>query len=525
MKRLMSTLLASLALLAVGCSSPRQELDDLDPATAGMASISFDLNVAAHQRPEARLRADDNFIEDKGQLWTMNGLRVVLYKQDESGNPTEVAYAFDKDIRVFQDDREGADLLNPESNGGLLSITGISGIAPADYTIIFFSTPSQAIISATTPGKDYSELKRPLDIDFTNETIHGNDLKYSSKMYSSATNIDNPTKVSREDLLKAIGSSPLKLGSITLRATDAAILVKYENIRKEPGESEVTAEDLVQLYPDVLNKTLLLFPQMAEDKELSLSIPMDNNYSGLKSWSEDQFRENFSYSHIKVSHPYFYRANSSNKEITKPIVVPENTTAPGDLCTQTVTRLIMIVQVTPTSSELPYSVSSKMTWFSYKGKNYDWIKFAGKYAEAANLYKSQNPTPTDDQRELLEIGLAINTALKSGTTAPQLGDPLANKPEDEGYDSEDLKIYTKGYAFYSIPIRHFSDKVAPSLETIGRYAVVRNTLYLITIQSITHLGAPTYESLVEGVSYTDSSIASFTIEQDDRTRIEMKIDL
>ena len=524
MKRLQSTLLASLALLAVGCSSPRQELDDLDPATSGTASISFDLNVATHQRPDARLRADDNFIEDKGQLWTMNGLRVVLYKQDESGNPEEVAYAFDKDIRIFQDDRGGADLLNPESNGGLLSITGISGIAPADYTIIFFSTPSQAIISATTPGKDYSELKRPLDMDFTNETIHGNDLKYSTKLYSSATNIDNPTKVSREDLLKAIGSSPLKLGSITLKATDAAILVKYVNIRKEPGESEVTAEDRVQLYPDVLNKTLLLFPQKAEDKELGLSIPMDNNYSGLKSWTEDQFRESFSYSHIKISHSSLYSAFSSTKKITKPIVVPENTTAPGDLCPQAVTRLIMKVQVTPTSSEPSYTVSSQRTWFSYKGKNYDWIKFASKYAEAATLYKSQNSTLTDDQRELLEIGLAINTALKSGTTAPELGAPLIKKPA-EGYDSKDLKIYAMGYAFYSIPIRHFGDDVAPSLEIIGRYAVVRNTLYLITIQSITHLGAPTCESLNKGVSYTDSSIASFTIEQDDRTRIEMKIDL
>ena len=184
----------------------------------------------------------------------------------------------------------------------------------------------------------------------------------------------------------------------------------------------------------------------------------------------------------------------------------------------------MKVQVTPTSSEPSYTVSSQMTWFSYKGKNYDWIKFAGEYAEAATLYKSQNPTLTDDQRELLEIGLAINTALKSGTTAPEPGDRLIEKPA-EGYDSEDLKIYAQGIAFYGIPIRHFGDDVTPSLETIGRYAVVRNTLYLITIQSITHLGAPTYESLVEGVSYTDSSIASFTIEQDDRTRIEMKIDL
>lgn len=525
MKRLRSTLLVSMALLAVGCSSPRQELDDLEPTTSGTASISFDLNVAAHQRPDARLRTDDNFMEDKGQLWTMNGLRVVLYKQDESGNPTEVAYAFDKDIRVFQDMREGTDLLNPESKGGLLSITGISGIAPADYTIIFFSTPSQAIISATTPGKDYNELKRPLDIDFTNKIMQGDDLMYSTKLYSSATNIDNPTKVSREDLLKAIGSSPLKLGSITLRATDADVLVRYENIQKGLGESEVTTDDRVQLYPDVLNKTLQLFPQKAEDKKLNLSIPKDNNYSGLKSWTEDQFRENFSYSQIKVSHPSFYSAYSSKKEISKPIVVPENTTDPADLCTQAVTRLIMKVQVTPTSSEPSYTISSQRTWFSYKGKNYDWIKFENMYSEAVTAYKGKNSKPTKEQTKLLEIGLAINKALKSGTTAPQLGDPLAKKPEAEGYDSKDLKIYAQGIAFYCIPIRHFSDDVAPSLETIGRYAVVRNTVYLITIKSITNLGAPTYESLIDGVSYTDTGTASLTIDQDDRTLIKTTIEL
>lgn len=524
MKRLKSFLLASLALLAVGCSNPRQELDDLQPTTSGTASISFDLNVAAHQRPDARLRTEDNFMEDKGQLWTMNGLRVVLYKEDESGNPVEVAYAFDKDIRVFQDDREGADLLNPENKGGLLSITGISGIVPADYTIIFFSTPSQAIIRATAPGKDYSELKRSLDIDFTNKSVLGNDLMYSTKMYSSATNIDNPTKVSREALLKAIGSSPLQLGSITLKATDAIILVRYENIKKGPEESEVIAQKQVELFPDVLNKTLLLFPQNAEDKELNLSIPMDNNYLGLKSWSEEQFRENFSYSHITVSHPTFYNAKSSAEGISKPIVVPENTTDPADLCTQAVTRLIIKVQVTPTSSEPSYTIKPNRSWFSYKGKNYDWTIFKNLYEEAVTAYMSKDPKPTKEQMKLLEIGLAINKALKSGAADPQLGDPLTETPT-EGYDSEDLKVYAKGFAFYNIPIRHFSDEVAPSLETIGRYAVVRNTVYFITIQSITHIGAPTYDSLIKGVSYTDTSITSFTIEQDDRTLIETTIEL
>ena len=95
----------------------------------------------------------------------------------------------------------------------------------------------------------------------------------------------------------------------------------------------------------------------------------------------------------------------------------------------------------------------------------------------------------------------------------------------EGYDSEDLKIYAQGIAFYCIPIRHFSDEVAPTLQVIGRYATVRNTVYLITIKSITSLGAPTYESLIDGVSYTDSGTASFTIEQDDRTLIKTTIEL
>ena len=77
MKRLKSTLLASLALLAVGCSSPRQELDDLEPTTSGTASISFDLNVAAHERPDARLRTEDNFMAVSYTHLTLPTKRIV----------------------------------------------------------------------------------------------------------------------------------------------------------------------------------------------------------------------------------------------------------------------------------------------------------------------------------------------------------------------------------------------------------------------------------------------------------------
>lgn len=521
MKGLKSTILASLAVMTLACN-PRQEINDLDLVTSGKGAITFDLSLASYNHPRTIFRADEEILKDKAKLNTINGLRIVLYKDNDKGEPGEVAYAFDKDVNAFRGERKGADLLNPDDTAGIFSITGIDGIEPANYTLYFFATPSRALIQATQPGKDFAEIKRPLKIDFTDKFVKGADMGFHTALYSSASNIDSPVKVSEEELFKSVASSPIKLGSITLRALDGIAIAKLDIDQAKQASSGMIIGKEHFFYPDVLNKSVILFPELDKDAENNLSIPKDDNYNGMEGWTETQLAEAFQYN------PIIGNANTStwlnNKDdITDPIVLPENTTAPNQLSNRVVTRLVAWLNVMPTSQEEGFAIEDNTSWFSYKGKNYSWAKFTEKYATAAKA-NNEGTTTTKEGKALLEIGLAINKALNKGSIAPKYGDMLHTVPK-EGFDSKDLKIYTKGCSYFSIPIRHYSDEVTQSLKTIGRYGVVRNTLYLISITSITRIGAPTYDSLPKETNYTAAVTSDLSIDFEDRKLIKNEVDL
>lgn len=521
MKGLKSIMCASLAVMALACN-PRQEINDLDPATSGEGAITFDLNLSSYNHPRTILRADEEILKDKAMLNTINGLRVVLYKDNDQGEPGEVAYAFDKDIYAFRGVRKGADLLNPDDTAGVFSVTGIDGIEPANYTLYFFATPSKALIQATQPGKDFGEIKRPLMIDFADKFVTGEDMGYHRALYSSASNIDSPIKVSEEALLKSVASNPIKLGGITLRALDGIAIAKLDIDQAKQAPSGVIIGEAHYFYPDVLNKSVILFPTLDKDVEKNLSIPKDDNYDGMEGWSETQLAEAFQYNPISAD-ALTSTWLKTKADITDPIILPENTTAPGLLSNRVVTRLVARLNVMPTSQEEGFAIKDNTSWFSYKGKNYSWAEFEKKYTAAAT--KNNNGTTiTKEEKTLLEIGLTINKALNKGSIVPKYGDKLPTVPA-EGYDSKDLKIYTWGCSYFSIPIRHYSDEVTQSLKTIGRYGVVRNTLYLISITSVTRIGAPTYDSLPKETNYTAAVTSDLSIDFEDRNLIKNEVDL
>lgn len=519
MKGLKSIIFASLAVMALACNS-RQEINDLDPATSGEGAITFDLNLSSYNHPRAILRADEEILKDKAKINTINGLRVVLYKDNDQGEPGEVAYAFDKDIYAFRGVRKGADLLNPDDTAGVFSVTGIDGIEPANYTLYFFATPSKALIQATQPGNDFGEIKRPLMIDFTDKFIKGEDMGYHKALYSSASNIDSPIKVSERDLFKSVASNPIKLGGIKLRALDGIAIVRFDIDQTKQSPSGVTIGGRHYFYSDVLNKSVILFPEFDKDEEKNLSIPKDDNYDGMGDWSEQKLAEAFQYNPINSDSKSNNWINKQEK-ITEPIILPENTTAPDLLSNRVVTRLVAKLNIIPKSQEEGFAIGDNASWFSYKGKNYSWATFKEKYAAAAKVKASLT---TKEEKALLEIGLAINKALNKGSVAPKYGDKLSDIPV-EGYNSKDLKIYTWGFSYFSIPIRHYSDEVAKSLKSIGRYGVVRNTLYLISITSVTRIGAPTYDSLPKETNYTAAVTSDLSIDFEDRNLIKNEVDL
>lgn len=56
---------------------------------------------------------------------------------------------------------------------------------------------------------------------------------------------------------------------------------------------------------------------------------------------------------------------------------------------------------------------------------------------------------------------------------------------------EGLRYYADGTNYYRLPIRHFNDTQSPDANSYGRYGVVRNNTYVITLEEVTSLGRPT----------------------------------
>ncbi|WP_295935960.1 Mfa1 family fimbria major subunit [uncultured Alistipes sp.] len=80
----------------------------------------------------------------------------------------------------------------------------------------------------------------------------------------------------------------------------------------------------------------------------------------------------------------------------------------------------------------------------------------------------------------------------AGFTDTQKQELLATLNNYEGAELYGMKFYTTGQNFYRIPIRHFSNEQSPTLNTgHGRYGVVRNNTYLLTLEAVKGLGSPT----------------------------------
>ena len=105
------------------------------------------------------------------------------------------------------------------------------------------------------------------------------------------------------------------------------------------------------------------------------------------------------------------------------------------------------------------------------------------------------------------VSSVTQTARASGTTGATAFDALGL---DSYFASNiSLKYYASGYCYYRVLIRHFDDTQTPwsSVSTmtnnttaqvyggnatsyLGRYGVVRNNWYNISITSVTHVGSP-----------------------------------
>ena len=88
--------------------------------------------------------------------------------------------------------------------------------------------------------------------------------------------------------------------------------------------------------------------------------------------------------------------------------------------------------------------------------------------------------------ELKSAGLAEAIAkVKADKGTTIFSDPMGL----EAYSSNGINFYKDGVNYYTVQLRHFTnDQLGNS--TYGRYGVVRNNVYILTIKSLSGVGTP-----------------------------------
>ncbi len=117
------------------------------------------------------------------------------------------------------------------------------------------------------------------------------------------------------------------------------------------------------------------------------------------------------------------------------------------------------------------------TWAYYKGVYMDYATLNSK------LKESQQRNSTDE---------SMNMPSGWKKTAQELVKRrmVIDKPNENSFELFGLKFFQGGVNYYVVPIRHFDDTQQPKSNAYGRYGVVRNHLYKITINSVSRVGSP-----------------------------------
>lgn len=153
------------------------------------------------------------------------------------------------------------------------------------------------------------------------------------------------------------------------------------------------------------------------------------------------------------------------------IYVKETSVSPQHYFTAFVPRVLLRVMYTPNG--IP-GVKPEEGWVEFQGRK-------------MSLEKFKHYVVHPDQ-----AGTALAESIKKAKEDNAL---IYTK----GFSSHGIQFYYKSQNYYAIPIRHFDNEKAPNKDSYGRFGLIRNNEYVLTVKSITGAGSP----VIPAVSVTE----------------------
>ncbi len=182
--------------------------------------------------------------------------------------------------------------------------------------------------------------------------------------------------------------------------------------------------------------------------------------------------------------------------------VMENTMGASEQYEDVTTRVVAIVGYNPNPSSYcpvkgqssirgltPTSAGFAVSYYTYGGYTFTRL-------DMNSMFKDHTLVPdflpglrtlldTEGTKILQDLNFTGVLATYTDQMEPDLGPAV-------GYSYKGFCFYKDTNNYYTAKIRHFDDTQSPSLMGYGRYGVVRNNYYKLTVTKFSDFGSPTY---------------------------------
>lgn len=460
MKKLFFAAMA-MAVLA-GCSNEEEMMSagnqDITVSEGeGYLSLALDM-----PKGKTRAKGDAGTTEEQ----TITSAMAVLFKGgDESTNPVIVDV---KDLAWA----DGTPSANVASDAFAVS-------KDASHILVVVN-PMDALRHILMKGNNLSAVKAAIQL--TDEQIEsmskaGNFLMNNVSLIDCSgsikkfSNTEGEKKLSTTDDLKnAAKGDPISVpvDRAVAKVTLIARPKNPENPNPMDQNSFVNSNSIITLEGwrvNVTNKKFILLPDTVHLKNAGLVYNKDANYDNNRSFANQNYFDEF-----KVD-------NSFQSLDNNVLYCTENTMQATDQVYAYTTQVVLKAKYARTKA----GITENNSWFRYSGILYTFDELKSAY----------NATPANAELKAACDKFAEIIVSKKGDSDPTFADvapDLLNDSTSIKVKSSGIDYYHEGICYYKVMIRHDQDN--QELMSLGRYGVVRNNWYTLTVTNIRDLGLP-----------------------------------
>jgi len=484
--------MACFCITTVSCKS--DSIDDLNRPSEAEETSYFSISVIGAAGLSTRALQTEEGIANESKV---NEILLALYNTSTG----DVEYQFPLDIHSDGSSTvEGNDLYQTGSTVKQFQ-TIAKQVKRQNYNLLVVLNPRDAIVTATAEGQNISVFKTAVTLknvtDLTG-ALYDNflmcnwqDLVFAdagTSLFSTEEEaLSNPVSVYVERAVSKVmvDGSAGKDKAFSIQGWAVDVVNKKTYWMRQPWMAISNNGTGVTNEAESPNVSERYF-NYAKDPNAARDQYDGNAWHSYKAWfahdgtgvAPDTPNKDFTF--IRSASAVWKTPGTSNW-----IYVPENTMEAVQQYSDVATSIVLKAKYDPEESALGAAIAPDASYFVYYIEESRYI-FTAEELEAEYTYQKNNEgksqTYTDSQVQEFMNNIEQYRALLGEdigfTVYASISDTSRGLQEDFGFfDSKHIN-------YYRIPIPHFSEMEQPDPLGYGRYGVVRNNVYKLTIDDI-----------------------------------------